>query len=137
MIHEQLNFQDKFSHSQTSIFALHTCHLFCHHLGTLYRVKRNLRASVMQRHFPLVKIIKLYPFTYRISTTAIRVTGSLQGMCFELQPGNFYLKKSSLFEFFGVYICVDENPVLCDIASTQWMIAVEHFKHSVGGHFDL
>lgn len=66
----------------------------------------------------------------------MRVTGSLQATCFELQPGNFYLKHSSFFEFFGVYICVDESPVVCEFTPSHWIFAVELLKHSVGGYFD-
>jgi hypothetical protein len=63
------------------------------------------------------------------------VTGSLEGMSLELQPGTFYLKQSSFFEFFGVCVCVDENPLLGDMTPSQWVIAVELLKQIIGRHF--
>jgi hypothetical protein len=65
----------------------------------------------------------------------MRVTGSLEGMCFELQRGTFYLKQPSLLEFFGVCICVDDNPVFDDMMPSQWVIAVEILKQSISRHF--
>ena len=71
-------------------------------MDILCRVKRHSFASVMQykqRHCPLVKIMKLYLFTCSISRTAMRVTVNLECMCFELQPGNIYLKQSPFSRF--------------------------------------
>ena len=65
------------------------------------------------------------------------VTGSLEGMSFELQAGPFYLKQSSFFEFYGVCICVDENSVLGDMAPSKWVIAVDLLKQSIGRNFYL
>lgn len=55
-------------------------------------------------------------------------TGVLEGMCFELQPGNFLKKHFSFFDFFYVCICVDENPVLCDMTPSQCLIGCRTFE---------
>jgi hypothetical protein len=117
---------------------VHIYHLVCYYMDIIYRVKRHSLASVMthkQRQCPLVKNIKVYLFTCRISTTTMRVIGSVEGMWFELQHGTFYLKEPSFFKFFGVCICVDGNPVLGDMTPSQWVIAVEILKQSIGRHF--
>lgn len=109
---------------------LRICKLVCYNMYILCCVKRNSLASVTpheQWHCTLVKIIKLDIFTCRISTTTMRVTGSLEGMCFELRPGNFYLNQS-FFEFLGVCICVDEIPVLCLMTPSQWVIGCRTFE---------